>query len=135
MAGTLSLRIVAPEGDVLKEEVEFVVLPGVAGELGILPHHSPLISGLDCGVIRYTKNGIINKVSITAGFAEVVDNTATILADAAESCERIDVQRALEAKERAEKRLTTPSSEIDLRRAEYALRRASTRLSASNYKK
>ncbi|HUS88987.1 MAG TPA: F0F1 ATP synthase subunit epsilon, partial [Desulfosporosinus sp.] len=54
MAGTFSLQVVSPEGNVLKEEVEFVVLPGGAGELGILPNHSPLIAGLDIGVIRYT---------------------------------------------------------------------------------
>ena len=130
MAGTFSLRIVSPEGDVLKEDVEFVILPGGSGELGILPNHAPLIAGLDVGVIRYTLNSTIKRVAITGGFAEVIDNSATVLADTAELSEKIDLARAEEAKERAMKRLGTHSNEIDLQRAEYALRRASARISA-----
>ncbi|GAB6153336.1 F0F1 ATP synthase subunit epsilon [Desulfosporosinus burensis] len=132
MAGTFSLQIVSPEGNVLKEDVEFVVLPGGLGELGILPNHSPLIAGLDVGVIRYTKNGDIKRAAITGGFVEVVDNTATVLADTAELAEAIDLTRAVEAKERAMKRLAARNNEIDLRRAEYALRRAAARISASS---
>ena len=135
MAGTFSLRIVSPEGNVLKEDVEFVVLPGGLGELGILPNHAPLIAGLDVGVIRYTLNGTIKRVAITGGFVEVIDNTAIVLADTAELAEEIDLARALEAKERAEKRLSAHSNEIDLRRVEYALRRAAARISAAEGKK
>ena len=130
MAGTFSLRIVSPVGNVLKEDVEFVILPGGSGELGILPNHAPLIAGLDVGVIRYTLNSTIKRVAITGGFAEVIENSATVLADTAELSDDIDLDRAVEAKERAIKRLGTHSSEIDLQRAEYALRRASTRISA-----
>lgn len=130
MAGTFSLRIVAPVGNVLKEDVEFVILPGGSGELGILPNHAPLIAGLDVGVIRYTLNSTIKRVAITGGFAEVIENSATVLADTAELSDEIDLARAVEAKERAIKRLGTHSSEIDLQRAEYALRRAVTRISA-----
>ena len=135
MAGTFSLRIVSPEGNVLKEDVEFVVLPGGLGELGILPNHAPLISGLDVGVIRYTLNGTIKRVAITGGFVEVIDNTAIVLADTAELAEEIDLARALEAKERAEKRLSARSNEIDLRRVEFALRRAAARINAVEGKK
>jgi F-type H+-transporting ATPase subunit epsilon len=135
MAGTFALRIVSPEGDVLKEDVEFVVLPGGAGELGILPNHSALIAGLDIGVIRYTLNSTIKRVAITGGFVEVVDNSATVLADTAELSETIDLARAIEARERATNRLSTRSNEIDLRRAEYALRRATARISAAQDKK
>ncbi|HEY8911661.1 MAG TPA: F0F1 ATP synthase subunit epsilon [Desulfosporosinus sp.] len=135
MAGTFSLRIVSPEGDVLNEEVEFVVLPGVSGELGILPNHAALIAGLDIGVIRYTLDGANNRVAIAGGFVEVVDNSAVVLADTAELSEDIDLARAVNAKERAEKRLATSSNETDLRRAEYALRRASARINASEVKK
>ncbi|HZK54600.1 MAG TPA: F0F1 ATP synthase subunit epsilon [Desulfosporosinus sp.] len=130
MAGTFSLRIVAPVGNVLKEDVEFVILPGGSGELGILPNHAPLIAGLDVGVIRYTLNSTIKRVAITGGFAEVIENSATVLADTAELSDEIDLSRAVEAKERATKRLGVHSSEIDLKRAEYALRRAETRISA-----
>ncbi len=135
MAGTFSLQIVSPEGNVLKEEVEFIVLPGGAGELGILPNHSPLIAGLDIGVIRYTQNSTVKRVAITGGFVEVVDNSATVLADTAELSEAIDVSRALDAKERALKRLAARSNEIDVRRAEYALRRAAARINAADDKK
>lgn len=135
MAGTFSLRIVSPEGDVLKEDVEFVVLPGAAGELGILPNHSPLISGLDIGVLRYTLSGVINNAAIAGGFVEVVDNSVIVLADTAELSEEIDLTRAIEAKERAEKRLATGASDIDVRRAEYALRRAAARINAADVKK
>jgi F-type H+-transporting ATPase subunit epsilon len=135
MAGTFALRIVSPEGDVLKEDVEFAVLPGGQGELGILPNHSPLIAGLDVGVLRYTLNGVNKLAAIAGGFVEVVDNTAIVLADTAELSEDIDLSRAVKAKERAEKRLATNSNEIDVRRAEYALRRASARINASEVKK
>lgn len=130
MSGTFSLSIVSPEGNVLKEDVEFVVLPGGSGELGILPNHAPLISGLDVGVIRYTLNGAVKRAAIAGGFVEVVDNVATVLADTAELGAVIDLDRAVEAKERALKRLSVQSAEIDVRRAEYALRRAAARISA-----
>ena len=135
MAGTFSLRIVSPEGNVLKEDVEFVVLPSELGELGILPNHAPLIAGLDVGVIRYTLNSTIKRVAITGGFVEVIDNSVTVLADTAELSEEIDLTRAVEAKERAMKRLAARSNEIDIRRAEYALRRAMARIKASEDKK
>ncbi|HBP66168.1 MAG TPA: F0F1 ATP synthase subunit epsilon [Desulfosporosinus sp.] len=135
MAGTFSLRIVSPEGDVLKEEVEFVILPGGSGELGILPNHAPLIAGLDIGVIRYTLDSTIKRVAITGGFAEVIDNSAIVLADTAELSEEIDLTRAVEAKERATVRLASHAIEIDVRRAEYALRRAVARISAADEKR
>lgn len=131
MAGTFALRIVSPEGDVLNENVEFVVLPGGAGELGILPNHAPLIAGLEIGVVRYTLNGNVKRLALAGGFVEVADNSATVLADTAELSERIDLPRAQEAKERAKKRLSDASSEIDLKRAELALRRARARINAS----
>lgn len=131
MAGTFALRIVSPEGDVLNENVEFVVLPGGAGELGILPNHAPLIAGLEIGVVRYTLNGNVKRLALAGGFVEVADNSATVLADTAELSEQIDLPRAQEAKERAKKRLSDASSEIDLKRAELALRRARARINAS----
>ncbi len=135
MAGTFSLRVVSPEGNVLKEDVEFVVLPGGLGELGILPNHTPIIAGLDVGVIRYTLNGTIKQAAIAGGFVEVVDNQAIVLADSAELAEKIDLTRAVEAKERALKRLSNRTNEVDVRRAEYALRRAAARISATGDKK
>lgn len=135
MAGTFSLRIVSPEGDVLKEDVEFVVLPGGLGELGILPNHAPLIAGMNVGVLRYTRNGAVKRVAVAGGFVEVIENSAIVLADTAELSEEIDVTRAVEAKERAKKRLDSRSNEIDIRRAEFALRRAAARIEAKEGKK
>jgi len=130
MAGTFSLRIVTPQGNVLKEDVEFVVMPGEMGELGILPNHAPLIAGLDIGVLRYTKEGEVKKVAIAGGFAEVADNVVTVLAETAEPAEKIDLARAKAAKERAEQRLASRSPDTDLVRAELALRKAIARLKA-----
>ena len=131
MAGTFSLSVVSPEGNVLKEDVEFVVLPGISGELGILPNHAPLISALDIGVVRYTVNDDIKRLALAGGFVEVADNSVTVLADTAELGTDVDLQRALKAKERAEKRLSASSVEIDLKRAELALRKATARINAS----
>lgn len=135
MAGIFTFHVVSPEGNVLKEDIEFVTLPGVNGELGILPNHAPLIAALDAGVIRYTVKGAKTKLAISGGFVEVSDNKATVLADTAELGEAIDVPRALAAKERAEKRLNQKSEDTDIRRAEYALRRAIARINAADPKK
>ena len=135
MAGTFSLRIVSPEGDILKEDVEFVVLPGGLGELGILPNHAPLIAGMEVGVIRYTLNGTVKRMAVTGGFVEVIENSTIVLADTAVRSEEIDVTRAIEARERAKKRLSARSNEIDVRRAELALRRALARIEATEGKK
>lgn len=130
MAGTLALRIVTPEGNVLKEDVEFVVLPGEAGELGILPRHTPLIAALKVGVLRYTSEGSTKRVALSGGFVEVGDNQVAVLAETAERGEMIDLARAVAAKERAERRLSERTNEIDLRRAEFALRKALARITA-----
>ncbi|MFZ3101432.1 MAG: F0F1 ATP synthase subunit epsilon [Desulfitobacteriaceae bacterium] len=135
MAGTFELRIVSPEGQVLKEDVEFVLLPGGAGELGILPYHAPLIAELQVGILRYTLNGANKRVALSGGFVEVADNLATVLADTAELGEVIDLDRANAAKERAERRLAQRNNEIDLRRAEFAMRKALARINAAENKK
>jgi len=134
MAGTFTLRVVSPEGNVLKEEAEFVVLPGETGEIGILPNHTPLITAMAIGVIRYTVNGTIHRISTSGGFVEVADNKVTILADTAEPGEIIDLQRATAAKERAEKRLNQRTQDIDIKRAELALHRALARINAAQNK-
>ncbi|NMA70023.1 MAG: F0F1 ATP synthase subunit epsilon [Desulfitobacterium sp.] len=131
MAGTFTFRVVSPEGNVLKEEAEFVVLPGNDGELGILQNHAPLISSLDIGVARYHQGDKIRKLAISGGFVEVADNLVTVLANTAEPSEKIDIERAKKAKERAEKRLSHPSEDTDLRRAELALLRAMARIQAT----
>ncbi|XCH78938.1 MAG: F0F1 ATP synthase subunit epsilon [Candidatus Dehalobacter alkaniphilus] len=131
MAGTFNFVVVAPAGEVLNTEVEFILAPGAEGELGILANHSPLIANLVIGVVRYTQNGKVEKMAIGGGFLEVAQNKATILADTAELAESIDVARAEAAKERAEKRLGEKQAETDKIRAEVALKRAVARLRAT----
>jgi F-type H+-transporting ATPase subunit epsilon len=131
MAGTFTLRIVSPEGNIFKEDVEFVVLPGEElGELGILPNHAPLIAALKPGVIRYTKDGAVKKIAISGGFVEVGDNLVTVLAETAELAEKIDLERAKAALDRAQKRLANRYPELDITRAELALEKAKARIAA-----
>ncbi len=125
---TFNLNVVAPNGQILDKEVEFVVLPSDDGELGILANHAPLIAGLQPGVMRYTEDGKVNKISVCGGFVEVVNNKVSVLASTAEKPEKIDVDRAMAAKERAQKRLQDKNPDVNLLRAEMALKRAVARL-------
>jgi len=125
------LEIVTPQKKVFSENVDFLVAPGSEGELGILPKHAPLITSLDIGIMRVQQDKKYTKVVVTGGFMEVRDNRVTVLANAAERVEDIDVQRAEAAKQRAEERLASKSEDIDLLRAELALKRAIMRLKAA----
>lgn len=131
MAKTQRLDIVTPEKVVFSEEVEFVVAPGVEGELGILPEHAPLVSALKIGVLRVQQDGNTFKVAISGGFIEVKNSRVVVLADSAEREDEIDVARAEAAKQRAEQRLANRSADIDVVRAEAALQRALARLKAA----
>jgi len=131
MAKTFYFSVVAPDGQVLGKDVEFVVVPSLAGEIGVLPNHAPLVAGLDIGVIRYTDEGVVRKIAISGGFMEVANNKVTVLAKTAEKAEDIDVERAKAAKAMAEKRLRERTPDVDVLRAEVALRRAIARLKAA----
>lgn len=100
------------------------------GELGILPGHIPLVAPLAIGVARLKNNEDTEKVAISGGFMEVRPDKVTILAQSAEKASDIDLSRANEAKERAERRLQAKQDDIDFRRAELALKRAMNRLEA-----
>lgn len=130
MAGTFNFIVVAPDGQVLNQDVEFVIVPGEDGELGVLPNHAPLIAGLGIGVIRYTDNAKVRKIAVSGGFMEVFENKVTVLAGSAETSEKINIERAQAAKERAEKRLGQKLPETDVARAEIALKKAIARLRA-----
>ena len=132
MAGTFMLEIVTPEDRLLKDEIQFVVVPEINGELGVLRNHAPLIAALDIGVLRYTDpNGAIKKMAVSGGFMEVMDNEARILAETAEHGSKIDVLRAKAAKERAEARIAAKAAETNMTRAEFALHRAIARIRAA----
>jgi F-type H+-transporting ATPase subunit epsilon len=108
--------------------VDYVSAPGVEGEFGVLPGHVNLLSALAVGALRFDADGKSQNVFISGGFAEVSNNTVTVLADAAELAGDIDQARAQAARERAEKRLADKTDKVDITRAEAALKRAGARL-------
>jgi F-type H+-transporting ATPase subunit epsilon len=128
MADTFELEIVTPEKLVVRDVAEEMQIPARNGYIGVLPGHAPLITELDVGEITYRSAGTTAILSVAWGFAEVLPTKVTILAESAEKPEEIDVERAREAKQRAEERLQGGHSDIDYERALNALHRAETRL-------
>lgn len=131
MSEKIQLEIVTPKGAAVSEAVDIVTAPGIAGEFGVLANHAPLLSTIKIGVLSYKKDGREQNMMVSGGFCEVSNNKITFLVESAESGADIDVDRALRAKERAEKRIaqaTQKQEEINRIRAEAALQRALTRL-------
>jgi F-type H+-transporting ATPase subunit epsilon len=128
MADTFQFEIVTPEKLVVRDVAEEMQIPGKNGYLGILPGHAPLITELGVGEISYRVHGYTHRLAVAWGFAEVLPDKVTILAETAERAEEINVKRAEDAKRRAEQRLTSGNAEIDFQRAQIALERADTRL-------
>lgn len=130
---TFMVEIVTPEEILFKNEVQFLVVPELNGELGVLKNHAPMIAALDVGVARYTDpEGKVKKIALSGGFMEVIYNEVRVLAETAEHGSEIDVLRAKAAKERAEKRLQTKGENINTGRAEMSLKRAVNRLKAAD---
>ncbi|MDD3363944.1 MAG: F0F1 ATP synthase subunit epsilon [Syntrophomonas sp.] len=130
---TFMLEIVTPEELLFKDEIQFVVVPEVNGELGVLRNHAPLIAALNVGIMRYTdNNGAIKKVAISGGFMEVMSNETRVLAETAERGSQIDVLRAKASRDRAEKRLSEHDASINQVRAQMSLARATARLKAAD---
>ncbi len=135
MAEKLFLEVVTPQKAIVSEEVEIVVAPGSEGEFGALKGHTTFLTSLKMGTLRYKEaNGKERLLFINGGFAEVLPNKVTILAESAERRKNIDVARAQKAKERAEQRLSAKASDLDLVRAEAALRRAIDRIKVAGMK-
>ncbi len=128
---TIRLDVVTAERSVFSDDVDEVVVPGIEGQLGILPHHAPLMTTLQPGELTVKKGGEEYCIAVTGGFLEVRPDRVIILADAAERDDEIDVCRAEEAKRRAEERLRQRTPDIDLAQAEAALRRAMMRLAVA----
>jgi len=128
MAG-IRLDIVTAEREVYAEDVDVVIAPGVEGQLGILPHHAPLMTTLQAGELRVRKGGEEVSMAISGGFLEVRPDRVVVLADTAERAEEIDIARAEEAKQRARERLSEKQVVgADEARVEASLRRALIRL-------
>jgi F-type H+-transporting ATPase subunit epsilon len=133
------LEIVTPERVELSDEVVSLIAPGTEGYIGIMANHAPLVTELRVGELRICWEHVCRYLAITGGFMEVSGpssrgregNKVTILADACESAEEIDVNRAKAAVERAKKRLAAPQERVDVQRAQAALARATNRLAIS----
>jgi F-type H+-transporting ATPase subunit epsilon len=117
MADTFQLEIVTPEKKVVDTTAEEVQIPGKNGYIGVLPGHAPLITELSVGEIIFRENSVEQRLAVAWGFAEVLPNKVTILAESAERPSEIDVARARKAKERAEQRLTSGDTAVDVERA------------------
>lgn len=128
MANKINLEIITPEKLALRTEVDEVVLPGLTGELGVLPDHEPLMTQLKTGVLTYRQGGSQQRLHISGGFAEVLGDKVSVLSDVAEKPDEIDLERAKAALDRAEKRLLSSGENLDVERAELKKERAKTRI-------
>src|ERR1700742_3661833 len=128
MVDTLHLQVVTPDKLLVREDADEVQIPGKNGYLGILPGHAPLITELMIGEISYVHGGTTHYFAVSWGFAEVLPDKVTILADTAERADEINVQRAQEAKTRAEEALRQAAPDLDYDAVQFALRRAEVRL-------
>ena len=137
MAGPIKLEIVTPEKILVSEDAQIVMAPGVLGEFGVLIGHTPFLTALKAGAVRYTDaQGDDHLVFVSGGFAEALPDRVTVLAESAERRRDIDVERARAALERAQKRLAEQRSkeEVDFVRAQAALQRALMRLKVVEYR-
>lgn len=131
MAEQIRLEVVTPAGSVVNEDVNIVNAPGYGGDFGVLANHAPMLSTIKIGTLSYEKDKSRDLLMISGGFCEVSNNKITFLVESAEFGRDIDVDRAMKAKERAEKRLAQAKSHdenINITRAEAALQRAMARL-------
>jgi F-type H+-transporting ATPase subunit epsilon len=130
MADNIHLEIVTPEKSVVSDEAQIVMAPGELGEFGVLIGHTPFMTALKVGTVRYEDTGGTERfIFVSGGFAEALPDRVTILADSAERRGDIDVERAKAAMERAESRLaTTGDTDVDYARARAALARAINRI-------
>jgi len=128
MASTMQVLVATAEREVYRGEAEFLVAPGAAGELGIMPKHSPLLSVLTSGELRITNGDNVDEVFVSGGFMEVQPDMVTILSDAAERASDIDEAAALEAERKAKEALESSKEDIDYAAAEAELAMMTARL-------
>ena len=120
----IQLEVVSPERRAYTDEVDMVIVPGIDGELGILPHHTRLISALGTGELRIKKGGTEQSLLISGGFVEVRPDKVVVMADLAEHSDEIDEARAAEARKRAEAELEQAKDPVDIARVRAALQTA-----------
>ena len=129
---TVKLDIVTAEKLIYSGDVDIVIAPGSEGQLGILPHHAPLMTALDAGELIARKGTEEYTLAISGGFLEVLPDRIIVLADAAERAEEIDISRAEAAKKRAQDSLTHSASQVEVAAAEAALHRAIARIEVAD---
>jgi F-type H+-transporting ATPase subunit epsilon len=127
----LTLEIVTPDRSLVTEKVDEVEIPGAEGYFGVLPGHTPMLATLQVGELWFRKGNEKFYLSIAFGFAEVLPDRVTILAEIAELPDDIDVARAEAAKRRAEERIAKPTVDVDFERARMALMKSLVRLQVS----
>src|SRR3984893_2079429 len=135
MPDTFQLEIVTPEKKVVDVAATEAQIPGKNGYLGVLPGHAPLITELAVGEITYRAGAEEQRLAVAWGFAEVLPDKVTIVAETAARPSEIDVERARKAKERAEQRLTSGDTNVNVERSLSALQKAETRLEVAEGKK
>jgi F-type H+-transporting ATPase subunit epsilon len=128
MTDTFQLEIVTPEKKVVDTAATEAQIPGKNGYLGVLPGHAPLITELAVGEVSFRTGAEEQRLAVAWGFAEVLPEKVTILAETAERPSEIDVERARKAKDRAEQRLTSGDTNVDVERALTAIQKAEVRL-------
>lgn len=131
MGQQIRLEVVTPSGAKVNEDVDIVNAPGYGGDFGVLANHAPFLSTIKIGTLTYENGNKRESLMISGGFCEVSDNKITFLVESAEVGSEIDVERAMRAKDRAEKRLAQAAQQAEnfnRRRAEIALQRAIARL-------
>ena len=128
----IELHIVTPERAIVREQVDEVEIPGVMGYFGVLPGHTPMLAELTVGELWYRQGQEKIYLAIAYGFAEVLPDRVTILAQIAERADEIDASRAEEAKKRAEARLREPATDVDYDRARAALQKSLARLQVAS---
>jgi len=128
MAATMQVLVATVEREVYRGEADFLVAPGAAGELGIMPKHSPLISSLTAGELRITNGDHVDEVFVSGGFMEVQPDMITILSDSAERASDIDEAAAIEAERKAKEVLDSKHGDVDYAKAESELAMMTSRL-------
>lgn len=127
----MTLDIVTAESETYSGGVDYVVAPGADGQMTILPSHAALMTSLVPGEMRFAVDGEEQLLSVSGGFMEVIDDHVTVLADAAERDDEIDLERAEAAIRRAEERIDSHATDVDMERAVASLRRGQWRVRVS----
>lgn len=129
MASKFDITLVTPDGKKHLDQAEILNVVTTSGALGIMSRHLPLVAILEISHLNYKRDGQVFEYSIAGGIINVKDNSAQILAESFESKEEIDLERAENSKQRAEDRLASKEPNIDIKRAEIALKKAINRIS------